>query len=556
MTVLGMTVRSCLSIRLIAALAASFAVAGGMALAQTTNSEVQTPVLDHLGTHHVPITTTSEQAQRAFDQGIRLIYAFNHAEAIRSFEEALRHDPEAAMAYWGIAYALGPNINAPMDKLQAPRAVEAIKKAKALDKQATPRERAYIEALGRRYSASKKADQKALDRAYAKAMRDVARRFPDDLDAATLSAEALMDVRPWDYWTKDGKPQPGTQEIVSLLEGVLKQNPDHPGACHYYIHAVEASPEPQRALPCADRLPELMPGAGHIVHMPAHIYMRVGHYGKAAELNRHAADVDQAYLKERRSGGLYSMLYIPHNLHFLWAALTMDGRSRESIQAARELAQVFSFDQARQAPELEFYTPTVSLALVRFGEWSSVLQESAPPDDLVFATGIWRFARGLALTRLGRLDEAENERLQLATLEAGLRAERLVDLNSPKVLLKIAGHVLAGELAAARGTLDSAVKELKQAVILEDGLVYTEPSNWYAPVRQYLGALLLADGRSVEAEAVYREDLQRHPENGWSLFGLGAALRVQKKGQDVASIEQRFLKAWARADVVLTSSRF
>jgi tetratricopeptide (TPR) repeat protein len=556
MTGLGTTLRSRRSARLIAALAVSVALAAGTALAQTPNSEVQTPVLEHFGTHHVPITTTSQQAQLAFDQGIRLVYAFNHAEAIRSFEEALRHDASAAMAYWGIAYALGPNINAPMDKLKIPRALEAIKKAKALDKQVTPRERAYIAALGRRYSASPRADRKALDRAYAKAMRDVTRRFPDDLDAATLAAEALMDARPWDYWTKEGKPQPGTQEIVALLEGVLKQNPEHPGACHYYIHAVEASPEPQRALACADRLPELMPGAGHAVHMPAHIYMRLGLYDKAAERNRHAADVDQAYLKERRSGGLYPTLYVPHNLHFLWAALAMGGRSRESIQAARELAQAFTFDQARQTPELEIYTPTVSLALVRFGEWSSVLQESAPPEDLLFTTGIWRFARGLALTRLERLDEAEHERRQLAALEAGLRPERLVDLNSAKVLLKIAGHVLAGELSAARGNSDAAVKELKQAVMLEDGLVYAEPSNWYAPVRQHLGALLLAAGRSVEAEAVYREDLQRHPENGWSLFGLAAALRVQKKDQDVASVEQRFLKAWARADVVLTSSRF
>ena len=556
MTVDGMTVRSCRRVCLLAALLASVAMAGGMALAQTTNAEVQTPVLDHLGTHHVPITTTSEPAQRAFDQGIRLVYAFNHAEAIRSFEEALRHDSSAAMAYWGIAYALGPNINAPMDMLHVPRAVEAIEKAKALDKRATPRERAYIAALGRRYSASKRADQKALDRAYAKAMRDVARRFPDDPDAATLYAEALMDVRPWDYWTREGKPQPGTQEIVSTLEGVLKQHPNHPGACHYYIHAVEASLEPQRALACAERLPDLMPGAGHVVHMPAHIYMRVGLYAKAAEHNRHAADVDQAYVRDRGGGWFYRMLYVPHNLHCLWAVLAMDGRRRESIETARELQQVFSFDQARQVPELEIYTPTVSLALVRFGEWSSVLQEPAPPDDLLFATGIWRFARGVALTRMGRLDEAENERRQLTTLEAGSRSERLVDLNSAKVLLTIAGHVLAGELAAARRDFDAAVKELKQAVVLEDGLVYAEPSNWYAPVRQYLGALLLADGRSVEAETVYREDLRRHPENGWSLFGLAAALRAQKKDQEVESVEQRFLKSWARADVVLTSSRF
>lgn len=519
-------------------------------------SEPTPPLFDNLGTWHHPITTQSERAQAYFDQGLRLVYAFNHEEAINSFEEAARLDPFAAMAYWGIALALGPNINAAMDKQQERKAYDAIQKALAGSAQATPREQAYVQALAKRYSIKKGAKRATLDQAYANAMRQVAMQFPDDLDAATLFAEALMDLRPWDLWTADGRPQPGTDEIVVTLERVLQRNPDHPGACHYFIHTVEASPDPVRALDCAKRLPGLMPGAGHLVHMPAHIYMRVGQYREAAERNEEAAHVDHEYLSRRHLNGGYPAGYSAHNVHFLWAALTMEGRSADSIQAARQVVTMVSREDIRREPVVEQYLPTPFLALARFGRWDDLLREAPPPSDLRFASGMWHYTRGLALTATNRFSGAEAELKQIKLAEKGLPRGDRADIKVARSLLKIAERVLSGELAAKRERLDEAVQALKEAVTSEDRLPYSEPPFWDHPVRQRLGAALLARGRAQEAEAVYREDLARNPENGWSLYGLFQSLRAQQKTDEASAVEARFQQAWSRADVGLTSSKF
>ncbi len=514
------------------------------------------PLYENLGTLHHPITTSSPKAQQYFDQGLRLVYAFNHEEAANSFKEAARLDPKAAMAYWGIALALGPNINAPREKNQDRRAYKAIQQAKALAARVSDAERAYIGALAVRYSPAPDVKPEALDRAYAEKMKTLAERFPDDPDAATLYAEALMDLHPWDYWTAEGEPKPWAGEIVSTLEGVLTKDRDHPGACHFYIHAVEASNRPELALACARRLPSLMPGAGHLVHMPAHIYMRVGQYHEAAERNVEAAAADQESLGHRRLTGVYPTGYYLHNLHFLWASLLMEGRSRESIRVARELAAKVRIDEAAKELWQEQFTATPVLSLVRFGRWEEALREPEPPPKLPYTRLMWHYARGLALAAKGRFDEAEEERAQMATFSNAFAKGRTDSHKDVVMLLQIADKVVAGETAARRGAFDEAIRLLDEAVRLEDGLRYMEPPDWYYPVRHSLGAVLLAAGRATEAEAVYREDLKRHPENGWALMGLVQSLKARRADREAAEVEARFRQAWGRADVTLTASRF
>ena len=520
-------------------------------------SSLPIPLFNNLGTYHHPITTNSELAQRYFNQGLRLIYGFNHDEAIRAFKEAARIDPRCAMAYWGIAHALGPNINLPIDPEREKAAYEAIQKAIALARYASERERGYIEALATRYSLAPDAERKALDKAYADAMRELVRQYPHDLDAATLFAAALMDLNPWGYWTLAGQPQPGTLEIVTTLENVLQHNPDHPGAIHYYIHAVEASAQPERALPYAKRLGELMPGAGHLVHMPSHIYMRVGLYADATESNVRAVEVDEAYIEKETPQGIYPMMYYPHNIDFIWAAASMVGRSAEAIAAARRLSDKMPADVVRQMPPMEPWTVMPVCALARFGKWDDILKEPQPPADLHYATAMWHYARGLAFIAKGQLDEAERERASVDATAKMIPADRSVmGRNTAADLLRIASLVVSGELAAKRGNTDEAIQNLQEAVRIQDQLQYTEPPPWYYPVRQSLGAVLLAANRPAEAETVYHEDLRQNPENGWSLFGLAQSLRAQQKDKEAATVEQRFQKAWAQADISLSASRF
>ena len=530
---------------LVAEWASTFGV--GRARAEAT-------LFDNLGTLHHEITTTSELAQKYFDQGLRLVYAFNHEEAITAFTEASRLDPDAPMPYWGVALSLGPNINSAMDAKAETRAADAIHKAAARLVMATPRERAYVEALATRYSSKKSSSRKGRDEAYAKAMRRLASEFPDDVDAAVLFAESMMVLRPWDYWRADGRPQPGTEDIVATLEAALGRDPNHPGACHYYIHAVEASPDPQRALACATRLPSLMPGAGHLVHMPAHIYMRVGRYRDASERNVHAATVDREYLLHHPLEGNYATGYYAHNLHFLNASLAMEGRSVEAAQVARDLLGKISVDEIAKEPSLEWYAPTLLLTMARFGQWGELIRQPPPPKELRFTTGLWHYVRGLAFAATTRFGSAEGELLNLRKSLKALARVKTTEGKLSRTLLKVAERVLVGEMAARRGEYEAGIQALREALQLETALPYSEPPFWFQPVRHNLGAVLLLAGRPGDAESVYREDLRLNPENGWALHGLVHSLQAQRK--DAAQEEARLRTAWAQADIALTGSRF
>lgn len=523
--------------------------------AGTTDQAEAPPLFDNLGSLHHPITTSSDRAQQYFDQGLRLVYAFNHGEAIRSFEAAAQEDPQVAMAYWGMALALGPNINSAMDKKDERRAIEMAQKARRLADRATPKEQAYIDALVTRYVSKKPTKRKRLDEAYAKAMRLMAQRFPEDADAATLFAEALMDLRPWDLWKPDGRPQPGTDEIVTTLESVLAQNPEHPGACHYYLHAVEASSQPERALPCAERLPALMPGAGHLVHMPAHIYMRLGKYHDAVERNQQAADIDQQYLAARNLTGEYADGYYTHNLHFLWASLAMEGRNVEAMKAARDLTATITTEEASKDRWKERYLATPTFSMIRFGRWEELLKELPPPKGLRLMEGVWRLGRGLALVATGRLPGAEGEHVVLAGLTKQIRRDRTTEEKTDRALLKIAERVLAGELAARRQHYNDAIRILEEAIKMEEALPFSEPPLWPLSVRHHLGAVFLLADRPAEAEVVYHTDLLQHPDNGWALIGLIQSLRAQQKDDQAAEAEDRFKKAWAHADFIPAASR-
>lgn len=515
------------------------------------------PKLDGLSSHTHPITTSSPEAQAWFDQGLRLLYAFNYDEATAAFEECTRVDAGAAMCFWGIGFAAGPNYNSPVDAARDRRAYEAIQRAKAAAPAATPAEQGYVAALAVRHASDPAADRAALDRAYADAMRTVAEQNPADLDAQILYAEAMMNLRPWDLYDLEGTPRPGTEEIVAVLEGVLAKDPQHPGANHYYIHAVEASKTPGKALPSAERLAGISPAAGHLVHMPSHIYMRVGDYERATTANEAAVKADRAYLAKDRGGPEYRMLYYPHNIDFLWAAAAMDGQSEKALAAARELRKENPDEMLREMPPMEYVGVTPLFVMVRFGRWDAILAEPAPSADLVYNTALWHYARGLALLRSGKLDEAKAQAAIVAKAAADMPPDRLMaQVNLAKTLLEIASHDLAGEIAASEGKTDLAIRELRQAVKLQDGLRYMEPPPWFFPERHALGAVLLRAGRAKEAEAVYREDLARNPGNGWALHGLAQSLRAQKKTEQADEAEAKLREAWGRADVPLVSSRY
>jgi tetratricopeptide (TPR) repeat protein len=495
------------------------------------------PLYGDLGTHHYPISTAVSRAQQYFDQGLRLTYAFNHAEAIRAFEEAARADPSCAICHWGVALALGPNINAPMDSAAGVAAYAAIGRARALADGASPVERTLIDALAVRYAEVPPAERAALDSAYAAAMGEVARRFPDDLDVRTLYAEARMDLRPWDYWTRDGTPHPGIAEVVADLEAVIAANPDHPGACHFYIHAVEAA-HPERAVPCAERLARLMPGAGHLVHMPAHIYIRVGRWADAISANRHAVHTDQRYIADQRPEGVYPLAYYPHNHHFLSFAAAMIGRDVEAIRAARGVSAAVPVEVALQVPEVEPLVPYLHLTLVTFGRWDEVLAEPVPPAELRYATAMVAYARGVAHAAREEWGPARASLDTVAAIAAG------VDDPVAGPVLRIAEHALAGEIEARGGRLSAARTHFRAAMALEDELLYMEPPHWYYPVRHSLAAVELRAGNAAAAERLYREDLRRFPLNGWSLFGLAESLRAQGKAAEEAEVRRDFARVW------------
>jgi tetratricopeptide (TPR) repeat protein len=513
------------------------------------------PRLQKLGSHTFPVSTKNAQAQLFMNQGLNLSYAFNHAEAGRAYREAARLDPNLAMAYWGEALALGPNINAPMDPASEPKALEAIQKAVALKSNASPREQALIDALKYRYS-GKAEDRRANDVAYADAMRKVHLQFPDDDDIAMLYVESVMDLRPWGYWTRDGTPYERTSEIVALTEKVIARNPNHPGALHLYVHLMEAY-QAGKAEAAADRLLTLMPAAGHMVHMPAHIYQRVGRYADAVHSNEMAIAADEDYISQCRAQGLYPMAYYPHNLHFLWFAATAEGNSKLAIAAARKAASRVDDETLKAVPLLAGFRVVPYYALTRFGKWDEMLREPEPPPTSAYLRGMWHYARGTAFLGKGQTDDADHELAKLNDLMADKSLDQpLFSPNTARGVLTIAQEVLAGEIAAAKKNYDAGVAHLERAVRLEDALVYTEPAEFHYPPRLALGAVLLEAGRPAEAETVYWEDLRRNRENGWALFGLMQALKAQGKNDDAALVEARFKKAWARADVTLSASRF
>jgi tetratricopeptide (TPR) repeat protein len=524
--------------------------AHGVAGQTTAGSAV--PLYGDLGDHHYEITTSVPRAQLYFDQGLRLYYAFNHAEAIRSLGEAQRLDPSCAMCWWAEALAWGPNINLAMDSASAVAAYAAVQKALELKGGASERERALIDALAVRYAANPPADRAALDRAYAETMARVADQYPDDHEVAVLSAESVMDLMPWDYWTADGRPQPGIEGALASLESVLARNPRHPGACHFFIHAVEKL-YPERAVPCAERLAALMPGAGHLVHMPGHIYIRVGRYLEAVQANQHAVHADETYIRDQQPGmGMYTAGYYPHNYDFLAFAATMIGRSADAIGAAERVATLIPAE-AFGTPGMDFlqhWSVRPLLVRVRFARWDELLATEAPPESRPHSRALWHYARGRALVATGDVPAARREAEALsAILNAGGLDGLSLEFNPSPDVVRIADGVLTGWIEAGAGRFDAAVAALRDAVAREDALLYGEPPEWTIPARQDLGAVLLLAGRPADAERAFREDLGRFPDNGWSLHGLAAALRAQGREAEAAQVEADLERVWQTADV-------
>ncbi|HUE86129.1 MAG TPA: hypothetical protein VMO26_08630 [Vicinamibacterales bacterium] len=516
------------------------------------------PRLQNLGVHTFPVTTSVPRAQLFINQGVNLAYAFNHAEAARAFAEAARLDPNAAMAYWGHALVLGPNINAPMNPDDEPKAFELAQKAVALKGKASPRERAYIDAVAARYTGLPD-DRQQADKAYVAAMERLIAAYPDDLDAQVLYAEALMDLMPWSYWTRDGQPHDGTQKIIRSLEQVIAKHEKHPGALHLWIHLWEATDTPERAEAEADRLLPLMPGAGHMVHMPAHIYQRVGRHADVIRVNQLAAKADEDYIAQCKAQGLYPLGYYPHNLHFIWMGATASGQKKLAIESARKLANQVPHEALATVPILQGFLVVPYWAMVRFAEWDTILADSGPHHATLFTRGVWHYARAMALTALNRLEDGTRELTTLRTLVAdpGMKKESTFSSNNGFAILRIAPEVVAGEIAARRKDWDTAILHLERAVRYEDALIYQEPHDWHMPARLNLAAVLLAAGRADEAETVYWEDLKRNAESGWSLAGLLEALEAQGKHEAAALVETRLRKAWRDADVrpTLTSNQ-
>jgi tetratricopeptide (TPR) repeat protein len=511
-----------------------------------------------LGDIHHPVSTRNPEAQRFFNQGLALVYGFNHDEAVRSFKRAAELDPNLAMAHWGVALALGPNINMDVDAEREKAAYEAVQKALALASKASEPERAYINALARRYSNDPKADLKKLSIDYKNAMGDVSRRFPDDLDAATLYAESIMVLRPWQFWSSDGKPAEGTEEMVAVLESVLRRDPQHTGANHYYIHAVEASPHPEWALPSAQRLKVLAPMAGHLVHMPAHIDIRSGNYDAAARSNAYAAEADREYFRLTGQQGMYPIMYYSHNLHFLAVAHSMQGRYQDARRAADQLtAHLGQFlKEAGPAfdavlPMLDGFMPTPTLMMVRFRRWDDLLQSPAPDQKLAATTALWHFGRAMAYAGLGNVESAEKEQILSRAAARALPADRPFGFNTAVNVLSIAQNVMSARIATAKNDKRAAIEFLRKAAALEDSLTYDEPEDWYIPVRESLGGALILNGEHSEAEKMFRKELEKHRRNGRALFGLLESLKAQGKTGAAAFVQREFEAAWKNADTKL-----
>ena len=516
-------------------------------------------LLEGLGDYSMPVSADKQDVQRWFDQGLALTYGFNHDAAERSFLKAAELDPDCAMCWWGAALVLGPHVNAKMDPVNNGKAWDRLQRALNAADDVTDKEQAFIEALSARYAENPPDDRRPLDMAYADAMGKLAAEFPDDLDAVTMHAESLMDLQPWDYWDAHGKAKGHTAEVVSQLESVMKRNPKHAGALHLYVHAVEASPEPSKGVAAADTLRDLLPGSGHLVHMPAHIYARVGRYNDAVLANQKAIGADDAYLAICKPGpGVYPLGYVPHNHHFLWFAATMEGASQIAISAASSTHEKTSDPALMRTPGFEAmqnFASTPLLADVRFGRWEQVAAAPKPADDLAYMQAIWHYAQGMAAAAQGRIDDAKAHHVALGKAAADPAIEKMTSFDRYSLIggVRIAERFVAAEIARAGKDYDGAIAALKEAVSIEDTLPYDEPPAWHWPTRQALGAMLLTAKKPADAEAAYREELKRNPENGWSLHGLEMSLRAQKKNAEADEVNARYKKAWANADIDLNA---
>ena len=528
--------------------------------AQSLAQRAGAPLFEGMGDYHMPITTADPDAQRYFDQGIVLAFGFNHAESIRSFRAAQTLDPTCAMCFWGEALATGPNINvtsngkAIMASAERTSARAAIDQALALMDGVSPKEQDWIRALDQRYDGEADTPRDPLDRAWANALAAMASRYPDDTTVASVYAEALMNTMPWDYWGPDGEAKPDTQAVIASLEAVMDADPDHPLALHLYIHALEASSNAARAEPAADRLANLVPWSGHLVHMPSHIYFRLGRYQDSALANIRAAGVDEAYIAQCNAQGFYPALYYPHNIHFLWASATMQGQSALSLDSARRLVANVRVEQVEQFPTIQFFRTVPMLSLVRFARWEEILEEPEPYEPFAFARAIWHYGRGVAHAALGDLGAARVELAAIEGLEPEVDEIFMGNVYPARDLLEIAKSLLRGEMAYRSGDAANAVLAFEEAVALQDALPYTEPPFWYYPTRQSLGAALLASNRLAEAQAVFEEDLEQYPMNGWSMFGLAEALKRQGDEAGAEQMTARFKTVWQYADVSLATA--
>ena len=520
------------------------------------------PLFEGMGDYHREITTSDPDAQRYFDQGMVLAFGFNHAESIRSFRAAQSLDPDCAMCFWGEALATGPNINvtangkAVMSEAEQVAAYAALEKAIAFSPDASAIEQDLIATLSARYAAEPVADRTAYDLAYAVALGELKAKYPADDDIASMFAEAWMNTMPWDYWSTGTMPKPEAEDAIATLEEVIARSPEHPLALHLYIHAVEASDTPEMAEPAADTLATLVPGSGHLVHMPAHIYWRVGRYKDAADANIRAAQVDDEYIAACNAQGFYPALYYPHNIHFLWASASMMGQSEMAMESAEKLAANVSLAMIDEFPTVEFFHTIPLLTRIQFAKWDELLAADQPRADLAYSNAIWHYARGVAMARMGDLTGAEAEYVAMLPLIDNDKVLYLDGADYPATtMLSIAQTLLAGEIAMAKGETDIAIAQFTQAVDLQDGLPYTEPPFWYYPTRQSLGQALMAAEEYAAAEDVYRRDLAEYPKNGWSTFGLMAALEAQGKAEAAAALLPQFEILWRSADVELESSR-
>jgi tetratricopeptide (TPR) repeat protein len=514
-------------------------------------------LIEGLGDYSMPVTVKDPEVQRWFDQGLAMTYGFNHDAAERSYLKAAELDPDCAMCWWGAALVLGPHVNAAMDPANNPKAWDRLQRAQRAADGASEKEQAFIKALAARYAANPPENRRPLDEAYEAAMAGLAAKYPDDLDVVTLHAESQMDLQPWDYWDAAGQPKGHTAEVVTQLESVIARNPKHPGALHLYVHAVEASPDPSKGVVAADTLRELLPGSGHLVHMPAHIYARVGRYNDAVIANQKAIGADDAYLAICKPGpGVYPLGYVPHNHHFLWFAATMEGASKIAVDAAAHTGERTSDPQLMRTPGFEAmqnFSSTPLFAAVRFGHWDDVVAMPKPADDLPYMQAMWNYGQAMAAIAQGRIDEAKkyHEALVPATTSPVIEKMMAWDRYSLIGGVKIAERFVAAGLARAAKDYDGAIAALSTAVTVEDTLPYDEPPAWNWPARMALGSVLLEAGKSAEAEQAYRDELQRNPENGWSLYGLAKALKAQGKTKESQEAAERFAKAWANADIDL-----